>query len=253
MLRRRVEIGRIRRCSSPSIGCSPAWPNAGRRAVRLSRRGRGPAAPRLRPRRARAPAQGRRRLAARRRRRDHALPPRPLGRPRAVDLRRELRPGTRGPSRPSSGCRPAERTRLRRYGEQMSFAGQIDGAFSVREYEDGEPFRAAGFDVTAAAARALLRADLRPARQQPQQHARVLRRHRPEPRPRRARARRRRLPLRGDAARARARRARPPERGRGGRGVPGVGRAPARRHPPSRRAAARPDGRARADGDVLTF
>jgi ribonuclease BN (tRNA processing enzyme) len=39
--------------------------------------------------------------------------------------------------------------RLRRYGEQMSFSGQIDGAFSVREYEEGKSFRAAGFDVTA--------------------------------------------------------------------------------------------------------
>jgi ribonuclease BN (tRNA processing enzyme) len=44
---------------------------------------------------------------------------------------------------------PGGTDRLRRYGEQMSFSGQIEGVFSVREYEEGMPFRAAGFDVTA--------------------------------------------------------------------------------------------------------
>jgi ribonuclease BN (tRNA processing enzyme) len=44
---------------------------------------------------------------------------------------------------------PGGTDRLRSYGDQMSFSGQIDGAFQVREYEEGKPFRAAGFDVTA--------------------------------------------------------------------------------------------------------
>jgi ribonuclease BN (tRNA processing enzyme) len=43
---------------------------------------------------------------------------------------------------------PGGTDRLRRYGEQMSFSGQIDGVFSVREYEEGTSFRAAGFDVS---------------------------------------------------------------------------------------------------------
>jgi ribonuclease BN (tRNA processing enzyme) len=44
---------------------------------------------------------------------------------------------------------PGGSDRLRRYGDQMSFAPQLDTAFAVREYVEGEPFRAAGFDVTA--------------------------------------------------------------------------------------------------------
>ena len=150
------------------IGCSPAWPNAGRRAVRLSRRGRGAPPARLRARRARAAARARRRLAARRRRRDHALPPRPLGRPRAVDLRRELRAGPRHPEagalaaarRAASGCAP--------YGSQMSFDG-ADRRRLRRARVRGRRRRsaAAGFDVVAAAARPLLGADVRAARVEP--------------------------------------------------------------------------------------
>jgi len=44
---------------------------------------------------------------------------------------------------------PGGNEKLRGYGDQMSFASQLDTAFSVREYADGEPFRAGGFDVTA--------------------------------------------------------------------------------------------------------
>jgi ribonuclease BN (tRNA processing enzyme) len=60
---------------------------------------------------------------------------------------------TFGPGRavqsPELWLPPGGIDRLRRYGEQMSFSGQIDGAFSVREYEEEKPFRAGGFDVTA--------------------------------------------------------------------------------------------------------
>jgi len=48
-----------------------------------------------------------------------------------------------------SSVREGGTDRLRRYGDQMSFSGQIDSVFSVREYEEGTSFRAAGFDVTA--------------------------------------------------------------------------------------------------------
>ena len=73
------------------------------RPVRLPRRGRRAPPARLRARRARAAA--RRGQARRGRDRDHALPPRPLGRRRAVDVARLLRrPRTAGRS---SGFRPA--------------------------------------------------------------------------------------------------------------------------------------------------
>ena len=42
---------------------------------------------------------------------------------------------------------PDGRVRLASYGGEMSFEGQIDGAFDVREYKDGTAFQAAGFDV----------------------------------------------------------------------------------------------------------
>src|SRR5262249_17619031 len=51
--------------------------------------------------------------------------------------------------------------------------------------------------------------------------------------------RRRPLSLRSDARKARACRAGAPDRRRGARGIQGIGRAPPRDHPPSRRAAAR--------------
>jgi ribonuclease BN (tRNA processing enzyme) len=38
--------------------------------------------------------------------------------------------------------------RLRAYGEELSFAPQIETAFEVHEYADATPFRAAGFEVT---------------------------------------------------------------------------------------------------------
>jgi ribonuclease BN (tRNA processing enzyme) len=44
---------------------------------------------------------------------------------------------------------PGGTDRLRNYGEQMSFSEQIHGVFDVHEYAENEPFRAAGFDVTA--------------------------------------------------------------------------------------------------------
>ena len=64
------------------VGCSPAWPNPGGAQSGLPASRARAAAARLRPGRARAAARARG-LAARGRNRDHALAPRPLGRPRA--------------------------------------------------------------------------------------------------------------------------------------------------------------------------
>ena len=44
---------------------------------------------------------------------------------------------------------PGGTERLRRYGKQMAFAGQIDQVFEVHEYEEAAPFSAAGFDLVA--------------------------------------------------------------------------------------------------------
>src|SRR6266511_2766889 len=67
----------------------------GRRTIRLSRQRVGQPVARLRARCARAsPRAGP--VAARGRDRDHALPPRPLGRPRAVGVGLDVSPGARG-------------------------------------------------------------------------------------------------------------------------------------------------------------
>jgi ribonuclease BN (tRNA processing enzyme) len=50
--------------------------------------------------------------------------------------------------RPALWLPPGGTKRLRDHGERMSFAGQIDDAFDVREYEDDVTFDAAGFSVT---------------------------------------------------------------------------------------------------------
>src|SRR5581483_10249840 len=79
----------------------------GRRPIRLSRRGRrAPAPSRLWPGRARAATRAGRPLARHRRDRDHALAPRPLGRPRALGLGEpeRSRPWT-GASRPLAATR----------------------------------------------------------------------------------------------------------------------------------------------------
>jgi ribonuclease BN (tRNA processing enzyme) len=50
-------------------------------------------------------------------------------------------------ARPELWLPPQGIERLWDYGRQLSFAPRIDGAFDLKEYEDGTPFRAAGFDV----------------------------------------------------------------------------------------------------------
>jgi ribonuclease BN (tRNA processing enzyme) len=55
-------------------------------------------------------------------------------------------PGRKVP-KPELWLPPGGNERLRAYGGQMAFADRIDGVFDVSEYEEGKPFRAAGFDV----------------------------------------------------------------------------------------------------------
>jgi ribonuclease BN (tRNA processing enzyme) len=44
---------------------------------------------------------------------------------------------------------PGGDEKLRALGDDLSFSDQLDGAFVVREYTEGEPFTAAGFDISA--------------------------------------------------------------------------------------------------------
>ena len=55
----------------------------------------------------------------------------------------------RNAKRPDLWLPPGGTERLRGYGKQMAFVGQIDQVFEVREYEEATPFHAAGFDLVA--------------------------------------------------------------------------------------------------------
>ncbi len=54
----------------------------------------------------------------------------------------------RGVPKPELWLPPDGRERLSAYGSELSFDERIVETFTVSEYEDGAPFRAAGFDVT---------------------------------------------------------------------------------------------------------
>jgi ribonuclease BN (tRNA processing enzyme) len=54
----------------------------------------------------------------------------------------------RDAKRPGLWLPPGGSKRLREHGERMSFAGQIDDAFDVHEYEDDLAFDTAGFTLT---------------------------------------------------------------------------------------------------------
>jgi ribonuclease BN (tRNA processing enzyme) len=56
-------------------------------------------------------------------------------------------PGREVP-KPELWLPPGGMERLRLYGEELSFAERIETAFEPREYVEGTPFRAAGFEVT---------------------------------------------------------------------------------------------------------
>ena len=55
-------------------------------------------------------------------------------------------PGREVP-KPELWLPPDGHKRLSSYGSELSFDERIDSAFTVREYEEGTPFRAAGFDI----------------------------------------------------------------------------------------------------------
>ena len=187
--------------------------------------------------RAAAPAG---RLAARRCDRDHAFPPRPLGRPRAVGVGRHVpvRRGRRSTIAPSSGCTRVAGTCSRTFGERFGFRDMFDRVFTVREYAPEEPFMAAGFEVTPLRLPHYtletygfrLSADGRDDR--------LLGRQRPERAAGRARAGHRSLRLRGDARSRRRRRPAPrsPQCRRGARGRGGLRHEARAPHAPSGRA-----------------
>ena len=120
----------------------------GRSAIGVPRRARRAApASRLRPRRA-AAAPRVRGVAAARRDRDHALPSRPLGRPRPVGL--GARCSARGRRRPARAVGTARgRDTLAQLGSVLGQPDMFESSFDLREYEEGTPFRAAGLDVVA--------------------------------------------------------------------------------------------------------
>jgi ribonuclease BN (tRNA processing enzyme) len=55
-------------------------------------------------------------------------------------------PGRKVP-KPDLWLPPGGEAKLHDFGEQMSFTQQVDGVFTVHEYEDGSEFSAAGFSV----------------------------------------------------------------------------------------------------------
>ena len=55
----------------------------------------------------------------------------------------------RNAKRPALWLPPGGTERLRGYGKQMAFVGQIDQVFEVSEYEEASQFSAAGFDLVA--------------------------------------------------------------------------------------------------------
>jgi ribonuclease BN (tRNA processing enzyme) len=54
----------------------------------------------------------------------------------------------RGTKRPKLWVPPGGGETLAGYGGAMGFAGRLETAFDLHEYEDGVPFTAAGFDIT---------------------------------------------------------------------------------------------------------
>jgi ribonuclease BN (tRNA processing enzyme) len=53
-----------------------------------------------------------------------------------------------GATPPDLWLPPGGNDRLRAYGDELGFDERVDGVFAVHEYAEGQPFRAAGFDVT---------------------------------------------------------------------------------------------------------
>ena len=118
------------------------------RALGLHARGRRqPRPPRLRAGRARSPARDGE-VAVGRRDRDHALPPRPLGRPRPLGLGHLLL-ATNGPvQRPALWVQPGGKEFLTGLGERLGFLDMFERTFDLAEYEPDTPFQIGKLAVT---------------------------------------------------------------------------------------------------------
>ena len=100
------------------------------------------------------------RLARGRRDRHHALPPRPLGRPRPVGLGNMWGLG-RDTKRPSSGCRPAGARSSAAFGDALRDAGHVRARLRAAGVRRGGAVHGGGPRGDAAAASALHGADVR--------------------------------------------------------------------------------------------
>ena len=88
-----------------------------------------------------------------RRDRDHALPPRSLGRPRAVGMG-QLLPRVEPPSRSRrSGCSPAAAAFLVGLGRGLGFPDMFERTFHLSEYAPDTPFSIGKLSVTATGCR----------------------------------------------------------------------------------------------------
>ena len=200
------------------VGCSPAWPNPGGAQSGYLVEGEGRLLLDCGPgvlSRLREVDGGWPRVDCDR---DHALPPRPLGRHRAVGVGPDVRPRPRpraaravaAPRRRGAGRGDRRAARLPRDVRRDLRAADLRGGHAVRggrvpRHRAARPALPDGGVRLPGRGRGAL--------------ARLLRRHRPGPRARRGGEGRRPLPLRGDdrAVEPGPRRpARPPERGRGG-------------------------------------
>ena len=165
--------------------------------------------------------------------RDHALPPRPLGRPRPVGLGKLLPPWSR--RRPARALGLSRGTRVPR-GARL--ATRVPG--HVRPDVQGlgvrrrDAVHGRGARGAPGATAALSARDLRIPGLERHGHPRVHRRHRPERADRRARAGRRPVRLRGHArdGSGRRRAAGPSERRRGARRLPRLRRQATAAHAP---------------------
>ena len=117
-----------------------------------------------------------------------------------------LGPGE-GVEQPELWVPPEGRELLCSIGGRLGQPEMFEEAFRLNEYADGEPFTAAGFEVTAHRVLALPAARVRLPRLGERDGRRLLRRLGPERRARRDRPRRRPVRLRGDAAARRTPRA----------------------------------------------
>ena len=184
-------FGQYRNVKLTVVGCSPAWPNPGGAQSGYLIEAEGPAPPRLRARRAAAPAQhwraGRRSTRSRSRTSTSiigATSCRGCGAP-------QFGPASELP-RPSCGCRPVAEGASRSSARSSGAPTCSRRAFDVHEYADGEAFEAAGSRVTRDARPALRDARLRLSCLGQRHDAGVLGRQRPERRAAGSRTRRRR-------------------------------------------------------------